>query len=215
VTLLFINSGGIKDPKFCPKLTKRGIPKVFPVEVRKFLWDFREALKGKPVGSFELQVFTFKLLSSILVFFRACCPTSKVRPSYNSIIGAFTGVSTTLDIDQIIYALASAGLRPLKVKTPRLFRPSSKAGPNGSNAITSMGIDLVAWILHPHLWLIYYRMCRHLRFHSLLIWFVGCSILLAPFALVAKLIDLELVLGRLAILPEARGKMRKIGIVDW
>lgn len=41
------------------------------------------------------------------------------------------------------------------------------------------------------------------------------SALLIPVAIVAVLFKVELNLGRLAILPEARGKMRKIGITDW
>lgn len=41
------------------------------------------------------------------------------------------------------------------------------------------------------------------------------SALLIPVALLAILLKVELNLGRLAILPEARGKMRKIGITDW
>lgn len=44
VTLNFLNKQGIKDKTFCPRLTKRGIPKVYPVELREFLWEFREAI---------------------------------------------------------------------------------------------------------------------------------------------------------------------------
>jgi hypothetical protein len=161
----------VRDSKWSPKLTKRGLPKRLPIEIRKFLWDYRECIRtgvwGKekhisrkvsndgPFGftinimenlslgwiSFDSFRFdlTFKLLSSVLCFFRACCPTGKVRVSYNSIILPPTGKKTTFDDQQIIYGLSSLGVKPLRVMPPRILRPSSKAGPNGTNAILSLG----------------------------------------------------------------------------
>lgn len=87
---------------------------------------------------------TFKLLSSLLVFFRASCPTGKVRVNYSSIVSPFTGSREVLEGDKIVHSLASCGVKPIKCHKPKLLRPSSKAGPNGNNAILSMGIDLLA-----------------------------------------------------------------------
>jgi hypothetical protein len=170
--LCFLGGNIVRDPKWSPKMTKRGLPRCLPVEIRKFLWEYRIATQNAgdlrrskttsrkmsnngPYGfvvnimeeivvfNYFLDLFrmelTVKLLSSVLCFFRACCPTGKVRAKYNSIVDPFTGVSTRLPELSIVYALASVGIKPLKLKKPRLLRPSSKAGPNGSNAITSMG----------------------------------------------------------------------------
>lgn len=42
-----------------------------------------------------------------------------------------------------------------------------------------------------------------------------CSILVAPIALLSYFVGIRPLLGHIAVLPEARGKMRKIGITDF
>lgn len=45
--------------------------------------------------------------------------------------------------------------------------------------------------------------------------FVVGSVPLLPFALLCKLSGFDPLLGRIAVLEEARGKRRLIGITDW
>jgi hypothetical protein len=84
----------------------------------------------------------FKLLVTVLAFFRACSPSwSEVKSS--TITGSFTGVSEQLPQKEVVMALQSLGLGKLSVRKPNLLQFSTKSGPNAPLAVLGIGFDLL------------------------------------------------------------------------
>jgi len=98
---------------------------------------------------------------------------------------------------------------------PTIFQMSTKAGPNANLAILGIGIDLLGWMLRPKSWGHYCLMAYRRGYWSVLNFFVLSSVLLLPLAVMFYLIGHKPWLGRIAVLNEARGKRRLIGITDW
>lgn len=156
----------------------------------------------------------FKLMVSVLSFFRATSP-KYARPKFETITDSFSGVKETLPQKEIRQALLDLGIQKLVVKKPSVFWFSTKSGPNFPIATLGMGLDLIAWIMQPTKWGQYFLMCFTHRYWSVLIWFVCMSIVSIPAVIMVWLLGRRYYLGRIAILDEARGKKRLIGITDF
>jgi hypothetical protein len=121
----------------------------------------------------------FKLLVTVLAFFRACSPSwSEVKSS--TITGIFTGKKETLPQYEVESALRSLGIRHLHVSKPNMFQFSTKAGPNAPLAVLGIGLDLLGWMCRPFKWLEYCEMCITRGYYQCLTIYVLYSIVLIP-----------------------------------
>jgi hypothetical protein len=190
-----------------------GLPACLPIEFKNLLQRVRVGIYNGSLSRYDLVLV--KLLFSALSFFR--CSSPKYAPTkISTITGNFTGESRTLDRNILIQAINSMGL------TEGMFRSkasiinfSTKAGPNAPLAVLGLGIDLIAWMQNPAKWVEYVRLSYSRRYYSVLFFFVFCSFLLLPILVLVNFSNGNPSLGRIAILEEARGKRRLIGITDW
>jgi len=194
------------------KLGWYGLPKVLPSSIKNTLCVAKSLVySGSLPRGLLIRV---KLILSMMSFFRACSPKySKV--SWSSITDPFNGRDTNLSSIRLLAALKSLGITTLKVGKPSIFWASSKAGPNFPVATLGLGLDLIGWLLRPRKWLVYCKICLINRYYVCLFQFVVLSILVAPIALLCKYLSISPTLGHIAVLEEARGKRRKIGITDF
>jgi hypothetical protein len=175
--------------------------------------------KGIASGSLSRgDLVLFKLLLTALSFFRATSPEwAEVKKS--TITDPFSGTRLTLPAKSIEAALKSMGWNGKKgtlfKSKPSIFQFSQKAGPNANLAILGIGIDLLGWMLRPKSYFQYCLMCFSRGYWVLLNTFVLSSVLLLPVAIVFYILRHKPWLGRIAVLEEARGKRRLIGITDW
>lgn len=204
---------GNKKSSFRKLYSFTGLPTILPLEVKNLLLRCRIGIYNGSLRRFDLVLV--KLLFSVLSFFR-CSSPNYAPTKVSTITGSFTGTSRTLDQEIIIKALASMGARKgMFTSKASIINFSVKAGPNAPLAILGLGIDLIAWMQNPTKWLGYVRLSSSRRYYSLTFYFVFCSLLLLPFLLLVNLYGYKPFLGRIAILEEARGKRRLIGITDW
>lgn len=84
----------------------------------------------------------FKLMVSVLSFFRATSPKYSVA-KFSTITSGFTGCGETLPSAEIRQALADLGLQKLEVRKPSILWFSQKSGPNFPIATLGMGLDLI------------------------------------------------------------------------
>jgi len=189
-----------------------GLPTVLPMKIKVELQGMKESLHN---GSLQRgHLIKLKLILSMLSFFRACSPVYR-KVSWESIVAPFGGVKTTLDEFELKKALKSLGITTLRVGKPSIFFASSKSGPNLPVATLGLGLDLIGWILRPQKWYEYCLICYTNGYFVCLTQFVVFTILVAPVALLCLLFRIKPLLGHIAVLEEARGKMRKIGITDF
>jgi len=194
------------------KLGWYGLPCVLPDKIKNTLLETKSGIYS---GSLPRgQLIKVKLILSMLSFFRACSPKYS-EVSWDSITGPFVGESTTLDETRLRLALKSLGITTLKVGKPSIFWASGKAGPNFPVATLGLGLDLIGWIQRPTKWKTYVRILLLNKYYILLLQFICLSILVAPIALLSFYLKIRPVLGHIAVLQEARGKRRKIGITDF
>jgi len=188
-----------------------GLPIILPLKVKLFLNAVRRGIES---GSLPRgQLIRVKLLLTLLSFFRACSPSFR-KVSWDSIVKPNLGDST-LNVVELEAALKSLGITTIKVGNPSIFYASSKAGPNFPVATIGLGLDLIGWIMRPRKWYEYCLICLSNGYFVFLTQFLFFSILVAPIALFCYLTGIFPLLGHIAVLPEARGKMRKIGITDF
>jgi len=194
-----------------------GMPCILPTKVKFRLVDIK---KGISSGSLTRTDLVFvKLLLSVLSFFRATSPDFSETKT-QTITGNFTGECLFLPRDEVTGALRSMNSKNLKFKSkPSLYFNSYKSGPNSTIAVLGIGLDLVAWIMRPKQYFTYCRFAYNRGYYFLLFVYVSYSVIilpLIPFFLLNFLWSNERpLLGRIAVLPEARGKRRLIGITDW
>jgi len=189
-----------------------GLPVVLPKKIKVLLQASKESIHN---GSLQRgHLIKLKLVLSMLSFFRACSPAYR-KVSWDSITSPFSGVSTVLDQQELKQALKSLGITTLRVRKPSIFWASSKSGPNLPVATLGLGLDLIGWILRPQKWYEYCLICLTNGYYVCLTQFVCFTILIAPVALLCLLFRIKPLLGHIAVLEEARGKMRKIGITDF
>jgi hypothetical protein len=184
---------------------------ILPLKVKLFLNTVKVGIAS---GSLPRgQLIQVKLLLSLLSFFRACSPSFR-KVSWDSIVKPNSGEGT-LNVGELKAALKSLGITTLLVGKPSIFYASSKAGPNFPVATIGLGLDLIGWILRPRKWYEYCLICYTNGYYVCLTQFLFFSILVAPIALFCLLVGIKPLLGHIAVLSEARGKMRKIGITDF
>jgi len=190
-----------------------GLPTCLPMEFKNLLQRVRVGIYNGSLSRYDLVLV--KLLFSALSFFR--CSSPKYAPTkISTITGDFTGSSRTLDRDILIKAIESMGLTGQIFKSKAsIINFSTKAGPNAPLAVLGLGIDLIAWMQNPAKWIDYVRLSFSRRYYSVLFFFVFCSFLLIPIFILVSSLKASPLLGRIAVLEEARGKRRLIGITDW
>jgi len=188
-----------------------GLPAILPLKVKLFLNLVKNGIAS---GSLPRgQLIQVKLLLTLLSFFRACSPSFRLV-NWDSIVKPNLGDST-LNVVELKAALKSLGITTLRVGKPSIFYASSKAGPNFPVATIGLGLDLIGWTLRPRKWYEYCLICYTNGYFICLTQFLFFSILVAPISLFCLCVGVKPLLGHIAVLPEARGKMRKIGITDF
>jgi len=188
-----------------------GLPAILPLKVKLFLNLVKNGIAS---GSLPRgQLIQVKLLLTLLSFFRACSPSFRLV-NWDSIVKPNLGDST-LNVVELKAALKSLGITTLRVGKPSIFYASSKAGPNFPVATIGLGLDLIGWTLRPRKWYEYCLICYTNGYFICLTQFLFFSILVAPISLFCLCVGIKPLLGHIAVLPEARGKMRKIGITDF
>lgn len=120
-----------------------------------------------------------------------------------------------MDIWELKKALKSLGITTLQVGKPSIFWASSKAGPNFPIATFGAGLDALGWVMRPKKWLVYCEMCLSRGYYQCLTVFVLTSCLLLPLVPLCWICGMIPHLGHIAVLEEARGKRRLIGITDF
>jgi len=232
LTLVYLSNEKTRDLKTWVSISKSGIPRALPKKIRDLVVLLKHGKEDDNIINIIRAFF------SILTFFRGISGFHK--PKFGSITDPFKGKSNTLDIGLILQSIRNLRIKPLKsFKTPKFFIPS-KAGANSSLVLTSIGLDLLAMMDNPSIWLCYVRWCYKYKFHSLLFTFVFFSLLLVLPYIIFKFLQLplktlrdsnaswnpildvlgvkaleNLLLGRLSIVKEARQKARVVGITDW
>lgn len=194
-----------------------GLPVILSFSTKRFLVNFRSRLVAGNLPRIELALF--KLLISGVAFFRATSPDYS-KPKFTTITEPFSGVSELLPKQEIRKALVDLGI-VLKVGKPNPFWLSTKSGPNFNVATLGAGLDLLAW-MGSGKWFKYFQFCLEQQYWLLATFFGITSFGLLPIFIFYKVVQYlglfesnQLVLGRIAILDEARGKKRLIGITDY
>lgn len=149
-----------------------------------------------------------RALISIMAVFRACSPKHEIK--FKTVTDPFKGVSQTLDPYMLKLAIRHLGVR-ISQQPPKFFW-SSKTGVNAQFAFISAGLDLLAIIRTPKVWVSIVLYSFKCKFYKYLFIFILNSIILLP--VLPFSLPIDLYLGRLAIIKELRGKARVIGITD-
>lgn len=190
-----------------------GMPSILPTKVKFKLVEIK---KGISSGSLSRTDLIFmKLLLSILSFFRATSPEFSETKT-KTITGKFTGTCLFLPENEIRAALKTMESWKLRFRSkPSLYFNSYKSGPNSTIAVLGIGLDLIAWIMRPKSYIQYCLMSYRRGYWMLLNTFILCSVIVLPLIPYFYFKKERPLLGRIAVLPEARGKRRLIGITDW
>lgn len=208
----------IKDHKTWVSRYTNGVPKLFGMEGRKYFGNLIDLKRsGSEVPENVLRVC--RMLISLCAMFRAMSPEHVIK--LRTITDPWVGTSF-LDEKHTKVALRTMGFGHLKsrVKTPR-FLWSNKSGVNARYAFLSAGLDLIAMMDRPSVWLSYVRYCWSMSYYTWLIVFLLFTISMIPPYLFNQLRELFLEegallhLGRLTIIKEMRGKARVVGITDY
>jgi hypothetical protein len=108
----------------------------------------------------------------------------------------------------------------MDIKSPS-FLWSNKSGVNARYAFLSSGLDLLAMMDRPTIWIAYLKYCFKMSYFLWSIIFILYTISLFPLYFLNQLRELFLEdsallhLGRLTIIKEMRGKARVVGITDY
>jgi hypothetical protein len=208
----------IKDHKTWVSRYSNGVPKLFGMEGRNYFGELIILKKNnEDVPNNVLRVC--RMLISLCAIFRCMSPEHVIKLS--TITDPWTG-DGSLNEKNAKLALSNMGFYRLKgrVKSPT-FLWSNKSGVNARYAFLSAGLDLIAMMDRPSVWLSYVRYCYSMSYYLWLIVFVLFSISMIPPYLLNQLRELfleegaELHLGRLTIIKEMRGKARVVGITDY
>jgi len=207
--LVGISLAGIKVPNTSIWVSryKNGYPKVLGLELYRDLcslkWNLDNGISPSPMH---------RGIISVLFIFRAMGLKEHI-PNFKTLTSPFIGKSQTLDKDIILTSLSDMGALDFfkkKLRKP-IFFWSNKAGVNASFAFLSIGMDLIAIMRKPRVWLSMFKYSIHSSFYLYAFLFLSLSILFIPFALIWPI---DLYLGRLSLIKELRGKTRIIGITD-
>lgn len=153
-----------------------------------------------------------RALISVFSIFRALSPKDHI-PNFNTVTDPFMGLSPTLEKGMIHKALKSLDaftyFEQKRLKSPMFFM-STKGGVNANIAYLSIGLDLIALMRNPSIYVSVFRYALKLNyFHYLSVLILG-SIICLPLIL----FPIDLSLGRLGLIKELRGKCRIVGITN-
>jgi len=172
----------------------------------------KEASSGSP----SRLIMFGRAIISLISLFRVQCPEHVLK--FNTVTDPWKGTGSLTDTE-IRRALTAMNLGRLKLKSPK-FIWSNKSGVNARFAFLSVGLDLLALISNPKIWLGIIKYCIHVKYIIFPIIFILLSILMMPLWLFNYCREtflsegVNLKLGRLAIIKELRGKARVVGITD-
>lgn len=234
LALVYLSNERTRDLKTWVAITRKsGLPKALPSSMRMMLAHLKHGGHSPEIVNIIRALFT------VLAFFRGI--SGHHKPKYASITDSFSGKSSTLPLDLLRRAVRSLGIKKFRgFKSTKFFIPQ-RAGANANLVIVSIGLDLLAMMDNPSIWLSYVRWCFKYQQFSLLFYFLFFSTLLIPFyvlykvlfqiakflleedalwnpfikALGVKSLPNNFLLGRLSIVKEARQKARVVGITDW
>lgn len=174
----------------------------------------KEASSGSP----SRLIMFGRAIISLISLFRVQCPEHELK--FGTVTDPWKGTGSLTDTE-IRAALTAMNLGRLKfkLKSPK-FIWSNKSGVNARFAFLSVGLDLLALISNPKIWIGIIKYCIHVRYIIFPIIFILLSILMLPLWLFNYCREMflsegaNLKLGRLAIIKELRGKARVVGITD-
>jgi hypothetical protein len=195
---------------------KYGLPTVIPGYIREVLRSFIDKTMTSQVGR-RIVIATLSILSIYRTF-----PTT-VLPSLVTVMEPFSGITKLLPKEEMKAALISMGHNG---KYPRLclgnFKPllSQKAGPNGTFATWSAGIDAIAFIstkqnrakiLPLVQWMLIQRAYGWAAYFIFLILAFGWILLILQHSRICR----HLVLGKLGVVYNQAGKARVVAATNW
>jgi len=186
------------------KRDRYGIPKIIPLGIRVSLRNCKDP------SSVMVIRLTLTLISVYRVF-----PT-KVKPSLDTITGAFEGISQRLPQEEIDTVVKAFIKRRIGFGSLRGFI-SESAGPNMNVATWSSGIDALAFIFYPKQLLYFLKIGFVTRSYGYSIWML---LLLLMFGIPYYVFYIggsarKLILGRLGVVYDQAGKARVVAITNW
>lgn len=190
-----------------------GIPKIVGIAGRDALVTLEKEARG---GTPSRLIMFGRAIISLIALFRVQCPEHVLK--FNTVTDPWLGTGTISDND-IRRGLSNMKLGRLKLKSPT-FIWSNKSGVNARFAFLSVGLDLLALISNPRIWISIIKYCIRVRYIIFPIIFILLSIMLLPIWFLNYIRErflgegYNLQLGRLAIIKELRGKARVVGITD-
>jgi hypothetical protein len=231
--LVYLSNERTRDYKTWVAVSRKsGIPKNLPRRIKKILVSLKNG------NDSQENILVLRAFFTVITFIRGI--SGFHTPKFNSIVDPFNGKASVVPLDLIEKSIRNLNIPKFKsFSQPRFFIPS-KAGANSNLVLISIGLDLLALIDNPLIWLNYVKWCIKYHFYNLLFIFVLFSMFSLPLYLVYKLLQIlskylrdsnaswnpyldilgvksldQLYLGRLAIVEEARQKARVVGITDW
>jgi len=195
---------------------KYGLPTIIPGYVREVLRSFIDKTMRSQVAR-RVIIATLSILGIFRTF-----PTT-VQPSLVTVQEPFTGTTKLLPVEEMKAALKSMGH---KDAYPRLslgnFKPliSKKAGPNGTFATWSAGIDAIAFIssrenrskiLPLVQWMLIQRAYGWVFYFLFLIFAFGWILLIIQHFKFCR----PLWLGKLGVVYNQAGKARVVAATNW
>jgi hypothetical protein len=117
-----------------------GLPHILPIKVKLLCCETKEGIRNGSLP--RIVLVKFKLLLSVLAFFRATSPKFS-EPKFDTITSPFTGQSEYLPEGEIKVALRNLGINSFREKKPSIFHFTTKAGPNAPIAVLGLGFDLL------------------------------------------------------------------------
>jgi hypothetical protein len=213
-----LSENPIKNDKTWVSCYSNGVPKLFGMPGRTY---FEELLVSKRTGN-PVEVNSLKVcraLISACAMFRSLSPEHVV--SFKTVTSPWTGTGSipTASLEKVVANMALRDIRK-GLKSPSLIW-SNKSGVNARYAWLSAGLDLLAMMDRPSVYLAYIKYCVHCRYYVWLTYFIMMTISLLPVFLLNLLMKIlfdksaDLDLGRLAVIKEMRGKARVVGITDF
>ncbi|AIT71973.1 RNA-dependent RNA polymerase [Rhizoctonia cerealis mitovirus] len=208
----FIAGEGVADHSHWVSQFSNGIPKIVGIKGRDILVDL---LKDSENGSPSRLSMMGRAIITLISIFRVQCPEHVLK--FNTVTDPWKGTGTLSD-SEIMRGLTAMNLGKFRLKSPK-FIWSNKSGVNARFAFLSVGLDLIALIGKPRIWIGIIKYCIQVRYILFPIIFILLSISFIPLVIFNYLFvflgeGISLNLGRLAIIKELRGKARVVGITD-
>jgi len=149
----------------------RVLPKIIPVYLRGHIRELSNILENVDVKDFyakgrdiypvwEYKTYLLRINRTILTVLGLMRGMSGHHYlKFSSIDSPHSGKVLTFDKNLILHVCKEMGLRSFKrMRKPKFFI-SSKSGVNSSSAFTSISLDCIAFMIRPHLYITYVKMC--------------------------------------------------------